>query len=139
MSIDIVKWVKGWRLDKLFSHTSTGDISVQVASQQGIDFMAKVSEFINGQNAAILGALLGDKWNSLVVSANVIITEITSVLEGVVTLPDVATNLEQFEFSTDPKKNKIIHDIVTTSALIFSDGKISVSDAAFALILIQDF
>lgn len=136
---EIGKWVKGWRLDKLFTKTEAGEISVQEAVTKATDFLTKVQTFINSPESSILAALLGDNYTSVVIKANVILPEILANLEGVKVLPDVAEKLENYKFADDPKRNKIYHDIVTCAALIFSDGKLSISDAAIALQLLQNF
>lgn len=139
MSFHLLKFVKGWRLDKLFSHPTTVDIPVKNASLQAILFLKKVEGFINSPDSSLLASLFGDNYNSLVVSAQVIIPEIIANLYSITTLPDIADSLQQFKFSDDPKKDKIYHDIVTSAAHIFSDGRLSINDAAAALILLEDF
>jgi len=136
---EIGKWVKGWRLDKLFSHDAAGQVTVIEAVKKTSEFLTKVHDFINSPQSSILAALLGDKYKDEVVRANVIIPEILATLQGIALLTDIPEALESYKFADDPKRDKIYHDIVTASISIFSDGKLSISDAAFALILLQDF
>ena len=136
---EIGKWVKGWRLDKAFSHNAVGEISIQEAAAKTVNFLTTVQNYINSPESSLLGAILGDNYHSLVVSANVVIDEILPNLRGLAVLPDIATKLENYRFAEDDHRNKIYHDIVTSATLIFSDGKLSISDAAIALQLLQDF
>lgn len=136
---EIGKWIKGWRLDKIFSSTKAADISIQEAAQKASDFLVNVQGFIISPEADILEVLLGDKWQEIADKANEILPEIIADLEEIKIIPDIAIKLEDYTFFEDEEKDKLYHDIVTCAALIFSDGKLSISDAAIALQLLASF
>ena len=136
---EIGKWIKGWRLDKIFSSTKAADISIQEAAQKASDFLVNVQGFIISPEADILEVLLGDKWQEIADKANEILPEIIADLEEIKIIPDIAIKLEDYTFFEDEEKDKLYHDIVTSAALIFSDGKLSISDAAIALQLLASF
>lgn len=136
---EIGKWIKGWRLDKIFSSTKAADISIQEAAQKASDFLVNVQGFIISPEADILEVLLGDKWQEIADKANEILPEIIADLEDIKIIPDIAIKLEDYTFFEDEEKDKLYHDIVTSAALIFSDGKLSISDAAIALQLLASF
>lgn len=136
---EIGKWIKGWRLDKIFSSTKAADISIQEAAQKASDFLVNVQGFIISPEADILEVLLGDKWQEIADKANEILPEVIADLEEIKIIPDIAIKLEDYTFFEDEEKDKLYHDIVTSAALIFSDGKLSISDAAIALQLLASF
>lgn len=136
---EIGKWIRGWRLDKIFSSTKGADISIQEAAQKASDFLVNVQGFIISPEAEILEVILGDTWKDIVDKANEILPEVIADLEEIKIIPDVAVKLEDYKFFEDEEKDKLYHDIVTCAALIFSDGKLSISDAAIALQLLASF
>ena len=141
MSLHIWKWIKGWRLDKLFTKDTPPlpDISVKDATTKAVDFLTKVQTFINSSAVGFLEALLPGEWQAVVDSAKSILSQIISDLSTISTIPDIATTLDKYRFAEDDNRNKLYHDIVTSVAYIFSDGKLSLNDAAVVLKMISDF
>lgn len=135
----IGKWLRGCRLDKIFSSVKGTDISIQDAAQKASDFLVNVQGFIISPEAEILEVILGDTWKDIVNKASEILPEVIADLEQVKVIPDVAVKLQDYKFFEDEEKDKLYHDIVTCAALIFSDGKLSISDAAIALQLLASF
>ena len=90
---EIGKWIKGWRLDKIFSSTKAADISIQEAAQKASDFLVNVQGFIISPEADILEVLLGDKWQEIADKANEILPEIIADLEDIKIIPDIAIRL----------------------------------------------
>ena len=94
---EIGKWIRGWRLDKIFSSEKGADISIQEAAQKASDFLVNVQGFIISPEAEILEVILGDTWKDIVDKANEILPEVIADLEQVKVIPDVAVKRRERE------------------------------------------
>ena len=126
-------WIKGWRLDKFFkelfkSHTESGEISVKDSAQKVISVIDQTLA-IWAQYEALFDSVVSDNAEASVEKIKSVIQEIRTKLSEVVTLPDIAQSLQEFRFADDDKRNAFYHSIISTAALAFSDGKISIFEA----------
>ena len=129
MSWNIGKWIRGWHLERLFQHAPNGDISVKDAAKKVVDIIDQI--FIYWlQYEPIFDAIAPDDGEQSVAEIKAKLTEIQGILNVIETLPDISDNLKDFRFATDDKTNDFIHNLVSTAALAFNDGKISIFEAA---------
>lgn len=129
----LFKWVHGWRLDKffntLFQHSENGNISVKDAAAKVIDVIDQVLTLSNGSEAAIIEAAISEEGQVTIEQVKTELGAIKEALSLIDTLPDVATALKDFKFSPDANHNDFYHSLVSTAAIAFNDGKISLFEA----------
>lgn len=138
MAIKLGKWIRGWRLDKLFQSHKDKDISLVKAAATASQFLEKLHKFLSSEEVQTLEALFPGAWQEMIQKANPIIEELKNELSQISGMESVAISLSKYKFFDDKEKDRKYHAVVTSAALIFSDGKISISDAAVALQLINE-
>lgn len=142
MSFFLTKWVKGWRLDKffenLFQHSDNGEISVKDAAIK-VSGVIDQTLLIWNEYKPFFDTLFSDDAEASADRVEAEIEIIQGKLLEIQTLPDIAESLKQYRFANDDKRNDFYHSLVSTSALMFNDGKISVFEAVSFLVQIIDF
>lgn len=129
----LFKWVQGWRLDKffntLFKHSANGDISVKDAANKVIDVIDQITVILNGPEAAIIEAAISEEAQVTIEHVKEELQAIKNTLSLIDTIPSISTALKDFKFSPDEKHNDFYHSLVSTAAIAFNDGKISLFEA----------
>ena len=124
----LFKWIKGWRLDKLFQHSPNGGISVKDAATKGINVIDNVTAYWT-QYEPIFDAIASDDGVASVDKIKDVLAEIKADLQTIETIPDITDKLQDYRFANDDKRNQFYHELITTAALAFNDGQISLFEA----------
>lgn len=119
----IGKWIRGW-----FKHAPNGDIAVKDAATKVVNIIDQVFYFW-AKYEPIFDALSSDNGVASVVSISNKLSEIQDKLKEIQTLPDISDSLKDYVFSKDVKENEFIHNLISTGAIAFNDGKISIFEA----------
>jgi hypothetical protein len=138
---NIGKWIHGMGLIKL---NLNGQLSVKESADTGVkvidQFLAYVEvDGIRTPEAMLIEGYLSSEANQTIDDIIDVTKEIRDHLSHVSTLPDIATELKDYKFSDDVAKNNFYHELITTSTLVYSDGKISFLDAIVLVTLVKDF
>lgn len=124
----LTKWIRGWRLDKLFQHSPNGDISVKDAAAKGIDIINQALAWWV-QYEPLFDSVVSNEGQASADQVKAELTTIEADLSTIQTLPDITTALKDYRFAKDDKRNDFYHSLVSTAALAFTDGKISLFEA----------
>lgn len=112
----------------LFDSSPNGDISVKDAAQKGINVIDNVTAYWL-QYESIFNAIASDDGIESVEKVKETLAEIKADLEVIETIPDIAEKLKDYRFADDDKRNDFYHSLITTAALAFNDGQISLFEA----------
>lgn len=128
----LTKWIRGWRLDKffdnLFQHSPNGEITVQEAAAKVVVVIDQ-SLALWAQYEPLFDSIVSDDAQDSADDVKAELASIKQVLLTVQTLPDIADALKDYRFAEDDERNDFYHSLVSTAALSFSDGEISVFEA----------
>src|SRR5688500_4866451 len=133
------KWVRGWRLDKIFKSNKEEDIELRGAAEKAVLLVEKLKNYIDNPVADLLRKIIPGEWDTKAIeSVRGKLPGILADLRGVESTTDVATALQDIKFSGDDAKNRFYHNLATAAARVLSDGKLSYGDAVIAVQLIYD-
>lgn len=138
MSLDLAKWIRGWRLDlawqKLFHSPDAPlpPINIQEISGKSAAILTQVNDILLSPLVVRIEALVPDIVKTIEFAKAQLPTMI-AVLSGVSQMTDISTGLQDFRFSKDDKENELYHKIIKSAALIFNDGSVSINDAITVL------
>jgi hypothetical protein len=133
------KWIRGWRLDKIFTSKKQEDIELRSAAEIAVILVEKLKNYIDNPVADLLGKIIPGDWDTKAIQAvRTKLPAILSDLRGIESTTDVATALNDIKFSNDDGKNRFYHNLATAAARVLSDGKLSYGDAVIAVQLIYD-
>lgn len=136
---EIKKFFVGAHIERIFQAQPGPEISVHDAAQTAATFLGKVIDAINGPIYAVLKVILSDNAQASIEAIKAELIIIQADLLQVTLIPDIATKLQDYRFAEDDNRNILYHKIVTSAALIFSDGKLSLNDAESVIELVSEF
>ena len=136
---EIIKWVKGWRLDKAFKFNEQGQVTVQEGTQKAAKFIGQFLDLAATPEAVLVMDLAGDNIEKYFDQIVEIASTIKKELEAVVLLEDIPEVLKDYRFANDDKRNEFYHSLVNAGIVMWSDGKASIFDAAVFAKLIKDY
>jgi len=134
----IAKWVRGWRLDKVFQHSPNGDISVKEASAKTIQVIDQTLALWT-QYEPLFDSLVSNEGEASAERIKAEIEIIKAKLTTLETLPDISEELKDYRFAKDDERNDFYHSLVTSAALMFNDGQISIFEAVSFIVQIAVF
>jgi len=123
---EIGKWVHGWHLEYLWQHTPNGDITVQKGAAQGAIAIGNLLTLLDSPEGEALKGYISNEGQDTIQKVEDLLERVEGDLMVVQTLPDTATKLKDYQFSTDERENTFVHNIVDTAALALNDGKVSI-------------
>lgn len=133
------KWIRGWRLDKIFSSHQQEDVDLKNAAEKAVMLVEKVKTYIDNPVADMIDKIIPGSWdNKAIETVRTKLPGIIADLRGVQSTNDIATSLNDIKFSSDDAKDRFYHNLATAAARILSDGKLSFGDAVVAVQLIYD-
>lgn len=129
MSLDVMKWIRGWRLDKFFDEllktkNEAGQVTVQASCQKVIGVIDQTLA-LWAQYEPLFNSIVSDDAEVSADKIKAVIEEIKAKLATIVIIPDIPESLQEYRFADNDEWNAFYHSLVTTGALAFSDGKIS--------------
>ncbi len=136
---EIIKWVKGWRLDKAFKFNEAGQVTVQDAAIKAATFIGQFLVKANSPESTLIMDLVGGNIQTYFKEVIDIVTQIKSELETIELLEDIPEALKDYRFALDDKRNEFYHSIVNAGIVMVSDGSISIFDAAMLAKLVKDY
>lgn len=113
----------------LFHKDAAGQISVADAANKVISIIDNVQTYYT-QYKPTFDSIASDEAQTTAENVIAEMLVIRTELTGVASLPDAAEKLKDFRFSNDDNENDFLHSLITTGALAFSDGHISLAEAA---------
>jgi len=135
----IGKWIRGWRLDKIFTSRKKEDIELRGAAEKAVILVEKLKKYIDNPVTILISKIIPGDWDNKAIEAvRTKLPAILSDLRGIERTTDVATALQDIKFSDDDAKNRFYHNLATAAARVLSDGKLSYGDAVIAVQLIYD-
>lgn len=133
------KWVRGWRLDKIFTSKKEEDIELRGAAEKAVMLVQKLKKYIDNPVTNLASMIIPGDWDSKTIeTVREKLPGILADLRGIESTTDVATALSDIKFSDDEAKNRFYHNLATAAARLLSDGKLSYGDAVVAVQLIYD-
>lgn len=130
----LTKWIRGWRLDRVWSNlfadknVPVEPISVKEATAITVEYLQKAYTWLEQGGKAILLNMVGPEADKAIEAAYEAIPLLMADLLVIQTLPDIADATDKYEFSKDPAKNELLHDVVHAVAYSFGDGRLSWND-----------
>ena len=135
----IGKWIRGWRLDKIFSSQNKEDIELRSAAEKAVILVEKLKKYIDNPITSLASKIIPGDWdNKTIETVRATLPGILADLRGIEKTTDVATALEDIKFSDNDAKDRFYHNLATAAARVLSDGKLSYGDAVIAVQLIYD-
>lgn len=117
----LFRWIKNLHL---FTHTDKGEISVKDAATKVFYVIDQVLIYWQ-QYEALFKEVLSDSADAKIDEVKAEVIKIKVDLQMIATLPDVADKLKDYHFSKDNKKDEFYHSLISTAAIAFNDGQIS--------------
>jgi len=138
----IGKWVKGMQItqffDQLFNKSENGTITVGDSATKVIGVIDQTLA-LWGQIEPLYKLLVSNEAEASADKVKAEMLNVRAMLAQVQTLPDVAEQLKNYRFADDDKRNDFYHGLISTAALLFNDGEISLAEAILFLSQIAIF
>lgn len=148
---NIIKFIKGWRLDKFFKGFTNGD---EQSAKDLQDTVEKASLLVNNiknwiaspTGDMIVKVIPGDWDEALRVKAKAFIEKVignTAILTGCIDKPSVGEQLtcifsKIVALNDEDEVKSLWHKIAVFATKVFSDGKLTFSDAILAAQLVYE-
>lgn len=144
MPLDIGKWIKGWRLEKLFhpEHAEEVKTDIHSISEKAVDIAEKIKGWINNPIVDFIDNFLPktvrDAEGEVKKDLNIAIPIILAGLTGLTDPLKMEENLKPIKFTSNFYWDKFFHDLAVGIANVLSDGTISFADLAIAVQFVKD-
>ncbi|MEJ7829410.1 MAG: hypothetical protein WKF91_14465 [Segetibacter sp.] len=141
---EIGKWIKGWRLDKIFKGIAEGDKDVaqdlEEKTKKAIEFVQWLKEQIRSTGGLITSVIPGTWDDDLKAKAELFLEKATSNARLLSECAEKPTPGEQLTCTYNKilisgdefEENNFWHKLGVLATIVFSDGKITFGDAVTA-------
>lgn len=145
MRIDIIGWIKGWRLDKFLKGVAGGDKeaadNLHDTTEKAVELVNNLKAYLQNPMGDFVTAVIPGDWdNDLKAKAELFITKIAGNASLITDCTNLSTAGEQLVcvyskitgLNDEDEEDSFWHKLGVLATKVFADGKITFGDAVVA-------